>query len=674
MLQILNIPRLFLRTVSGSAVSASVFAYDDTGMLESEAQTLFGGTQRTVSYGYDQVGFRTQTAYPDGSTTITRTNTFDGRINTLSRGQTQLAAFQYLGSRTARRAYNTSPAVNTDYGYDKLGRVTDITAGSLADFHYDYVADQSNIWKIRFDHRSGTPYNEYGYDDIDRVTQVTYLDSDTENFVMDDLGNRFGNQTLRDDGTVNFAVNTETNRYTSVAGHNLAYDDAGNLTQDKDGYKFTYDYENRITEIRNSANTLIAKMDYDTQGRRIRKVDSIANTTTLYYYSDNWQVLAEYNSSGTQQAYYAYGNYIDEVLLMCRNNTDYFYLHDHLYSPVALLDSSGSIVERYEYDVYGTSRILSTNYDPRTTSSFGNFVAFTGRELDTLDNGGLKKMHYRHREYNPYMGRFYQEDLLGIQPSGIMEYNPFSPTAQYSDSLSLYLAFRALPIRNIDPYGLWGTLVHLTKTRVWAERVLYPSTAASAVAAADEAVDSGATSPMPIFGDQSYHFNRNLNGGPDTRIGLFYYHFKRAKIACHPAMDNPETAAKELGTSLHPLQDWVAHADYAMKNTGSIWTIHNSRSPQDEFGNPGGYPDDVTLDVVGSPDGRASRPYIIDVLYTKDREGNGPFRYTDFAYYEKGFKRYNLTRVMTIEELKEYQWYVRANGGCKCKKYFLGEE
>jgi YD repeat-containing protein len=44
------------------------------------------GTPRTVSYGYDQFGFRTLTTYPDGSTTIGRTNTSNGQINTLSRG------------------------------------------------------------------------------------------------------------------------------------------------------------------------------------------------------------------------------------------------------------------------------------------------------------------------------------------------------------------------------------------------------------------------------------------------------------------------------------------------------------------------------------------------------------------------------------------------------------
>jgi len=41
-----------------------------------------------------------------------------------------------------------------------------------------------------------------------------------------------------------------------------------------------------------------AEFAYDALGRRIRKIDSDANETTLYYYNNNWQVLCEYNGFG----------------------------------------------------------------------------------------------------------------------------------------------------------------------------------------------------------------------------------------------------------------------------------------------------------------------------------------------------------------------------------------
>ncbi len=293
--------------------------------------------------------------------------------------------------------------------------------------------------------------------------------NDTEAFPMDDLGNRVGQVTQRDGvgnahrdaasrhgvlrpditatnhihlgvNDVRNTVDELTNRYTAIDANSLAYDDAGSLTQDKDGYRTTYDYENRpvrIAKLDGQTEVTVATFAYDALGRRIRKQDIIAGTTSLYYYSDTWQVLAEYNGSGVLQASYAYGNYIDEVLLMRRGGVDYFYLHDHLYSPAALLAGTGAVVERYEYDVYGEVNILSPNYEPRTNSSYANAYMFTGRELDTLDNGNLKKMYYRNRDYDFYIGRFSQHDPMG-----------------YMDGMNLYEYVASLPMAYIDPFGL----------------------------------------------------------------------------------------------------------------------------------------------------------------------------------------------------------------------------
>jgi hypothetical protein len=68
---------------------------------------------------------------------------------------------------------------------------------------------------------------------------------------MDDLGNRTGIQTLRGGGTDEYSVDSLTNRYTAIDASPLAYDPAGNLTQDKDGYLYSYDYENRMIEVTN---------------------------------------------------------------------------------------------------------------------------------------------------------------------------------------------------------------------------------------------------------------------------------------------------------------------------------------------------------------------------------------------------------------------------------------
>lgn len=56
-------------------------------------------------------------------------------------------------------------------------------------------------------------------------------------------------------------------------------------------------------------------------------------------------------------------NYIVEALRMRAGGSDYYYLHDHLFSPAVLINSSGTVVERYEYDAYGTARVINRGPD-----------------------------------------------------------------------------------------------------------------------------------------------------------------------------------------------------------------------------------------------------------------------------------------------------------------------
>jgi len=184
---------------------------------------------------------------------------------------------------------------------------------------------------------------------------------------MDRLGNRTA-VNVRDGNYINYTVDNLANRYRKVADANLAYDAAGNLTRDRLGYQYEYDYENRIVKITRDG-TDIAEFSYDALGRRIEKKDLVDNDNTRrYYYNDNWQVLCEYDGSGNIKAWFAYGNYIDEVLAEGMLPSPMFaryYIHNHLYSPVALISSNGTLRERYEYDVYGNPHIAELRPRPR---------------------------------------------------------------------------------------------------------------------------------------------------------------------------------------------------------------------------------------------------------------------------------------------------------------------
>ncbi len=104
--------------------------------------------------------------------------------------------------------------------------------------------------------------------------------------------------------------------------------------------------------------------------------------------------------------------------------TAYYYHFDGLGSVTSLSNSSGGIVERYSYDVFG---------EPNRVSSIGNPYLFTGRQYDE-ETGNY---YYRARYYKPSMGRFLQIDSLG-----------------YYDSANLYQYCGNNPASFIDPSGL----------------------------------------------------------------------------------------------------------------------------------------------------------------------------------------------------------------------------
>ncbi|MBD3350578.1 MAG: hypothetical protein GF364_03730 [Candidatus Lokiarchaeota archaeon] len=126
---------------------------------------------------------------------------------------------------------------------------------------------------------------------------------------------------------------------------------------------------------------------------------------------------------------------------------DYYYGHDHLYSPVVLFDAAGDVAERVEYDAYGSVRIFTDGDqdgvwfddpdDPVYASSqIGNPYLFTGRRLDIMDSGSLKIYHYRARAYDPETGRFMQRDPMS-----------------YIDGMNLYEYVKSQPLMYLDYTG-----------------------------------------------------------------------------------------------------------------------------------------------------------------------------------------------------------------------------
>jgi RHS repeat-associated protein len=149
-----------------------------------------------------------------------------------------------------------------------------------------------------------------------------------------------------------------------------------------------------------------------------------ANTTdrTLLFY-DGQQILWEKADSAAYPYVYVYGIGIDEPLMRYENDTKVFFHFNQLGSVTSLTDSSGNILERYDYDAYGQVTVYNSSGTEQSMTNYNNRYTFTGRELDW----STALIHYRARAYKPATGRFLQRDPK-VSAFNLYSYVGNSPT------------------------------------------------------------------------------------------------------------------------------------------------------------------------------------------------------------------------------------------------------
>ena len=426
----------------------------------------------------------------------------------------------------------------------------------------------------------------------------------------------------------------------------------GNLLTTDDGWSYTWNAENRL--IKAEQGTVKLEFAYDYMGRRYAKKVYAGETLTKHqrFVYDGYKLLGIYDmlNNGILIADFVWQPEsvgLDVPLCMTYNAVKYFFIVDGNKNVIGLVDSTGTRVATYIYGPFG--EILSMTGDMAEINPF----RFSSEFHD--DETGL--VYYNYRYYSPRLGRWTKRDEIDKQ-----------------DVLNLYLLGTNAAINLYDRLGLWWSNIHHDATNRWAKMLKYTAMSAEVIATSDDEVDliKGWKGPWPILGNQGYHFDRSL-GGYDTRLQYRDKHLNNAKTYCNKnyARFDPELAAKELGVALHPAQDWIAHADYSYSEPNAIVNVHNSCSLQFDYGNPADYPDLPNLDVKNSPDGRALRRFLIpNPIMIGITTNSKP---SEYAIYELGFKRYNLTREKTNGILNDFKYFLLVQGSKRCKCYFLGE-
>ena len=115
-----------------------------------------------------------------------------------------------------------------------------------------------------------------------------------------------------------------------------------------------------------------------------------------------------------------------------------YYTTDANMNVTALVDTSGTVLERVAYDSYGNPTFYDGSWTtPAATSSYDNVVLYCGYRWD----GETGLYHVRHRMYHATLGRWMQRDPIG-----------------YADGMGLCEYARSEPTGATDPHGTvsWG--------------------------------------------------------------------------------------------------------------------------------------------------------------------------------------------------------------------------
>jgi RHS repeat-associated protein len=321
-------------------------------------------------------------------------------------------------------------------GLDRFGRVIDqrwikdSSGAALERVQYGFDRASNRVWRKNVVATTGQD-EFYRYDGLYQLTELKRGTLDTgktgisgtpsweEDFAFDPTGN-WNNYVNKVNGTTNLDQNrthTPVNEIGTIDGSDAlaGFDAAGNMTkapQVEDwgsANTLIYDAWNRLVEVKEGSAT-IGEYAYDGQHRRTTKV--AGTTTRHYYYTPIWQIVEERTGTSTSaERQFVWGQrYLDDLILRDRGSERLYSLQD-VFSCTAVTDSDGAVQERYGYDAFGLSRVMTPSFAIRASSSYDWETRYDNYRYDSESEFYQVRFRYLH----PTLGRWMSRDPIGYK-------------------------------------------------------------------------------------------------------------------------------------------------------------------------------------------------------------------------------------------------------------------
>jgi len=414
------------------------YSYDIYGNVIRECDSISTSEYFPYSYEYNEYGKLSKMTYPGGFAVKYEYSTGTGHLQYIKKADDNSIIWQCnsVNENGNITQYSLSVGSITVYkSFDNNGYLTQIQTDAGATtkqwFRYSFDATTGDLSWRRDSLRNIT--ESFSYDVFDQLkwSKVTGQDSLKMNY--DDIGNI----TFKSDVGTYYYNSTRIHAVDSISGsqypgrQNIEYNFFNKpvyIADDEDSLNYIYNVlDDRIKATLYGTGGLVRTTWYAGLYEK-----TLENSITKHYYYINGPDgpigLAIQNGSGTPELYY-----------LCK---------DHLGSITGIMNSSGNLVEKYNYDAWGRRRNPDDwSYDSIPAVTYTHH-GFTGHEH--LDMFNLINMNGR--VYDSEIARFVSPDPIIQDPYNILSYN------RYAYCLNN-------PLKYTDPSGY-------SSKRLWEEELL----------------------------------------------------------------------------------------------------------------------------------------------------------------------------------------------------------